>query len=139
MQNSAFNDVACKYFLLSTSAAKYFFKTLQRCRVSSMHHDRVEIMFHYCELSSNNAWCCRADANINSLRRRRLELILRNLPSNTIKKYICSESDLLSNKSLEVSCKVQLTLVISISLISNNRLSRSAILVPVLTWKSKNR
>ena len=34
---------------------------------------------------------------------------------------------------------IQSTLVISTSLISNNRLSRSEILVPVLTWKSKNR
>ena len=33
---------------------------------------------------------------------------------------------------------LQSTLVISTSLISNNRLSRSEILVPVLTWKSKN-
>ena len=32
----------------------------------------------------------------------------------------------------------QSTLTISTSLISNNRLSRSEILVPVLTWKSKN-
>ena len=34
---------------------------------------------------------------------------------------------------------LQSTLVISTSLISNNRLSRSEIMVPVLTWKSKNR
>ena len=34
---------------------------------------------------------------------------------------------------------IQLTLVISTSLISNNRLSRSENLVPVLTWKSNNR
>ena len=35
--------------------------------------------------------------------------------------------------------ELQSALVISTSLISNNRLSRSEILVPVLTWKSKNR
>ena len=35
--------------------------------------------------------------------------------------------------------KIQSTLVISTSLISNNRLSRSEILVPFLTWKSNNR
>ena len=35
--------------------------------------------------------------------------------------------------------QVQSTLVISTSLISNNRLSGSEILVPVLTWKSMNR
>ena len=34
---------------------------------------------------------------------------------------------------------IQSTLVISTSLISNNRLSRSENLVPVLTWKSNNR
>ena len=34
---------------------------------------------------------------------------------------------------------VQSTLVISTSLISNSRLYRSEILVPVLTWQSKNR
>ena len=34
---------------------------------------------------------------------------------------------------------IQSTLIISTSLISNNRLSWSEILVPVLTWKSKNR
>ena len=33
---------------------------------------------------------------------------------------------------------MQSTLVISTTLISNNRLSRSENLVPVLTWKSKN-
>ena len=35
--------------------------------------------------------------------------------------------------------KLQLTLVISTSLISNNRLSRTENLVPALTWKSNNR
>ena len=35
--------------------------------------------------------------------------------------------------------EIQSTPVISNSLISNNRLYRSEILVPVLTWKSKNR
>ena len=35
--------------------------------------------------------------------------------------------------------KLQSTLIISNLLISNNRLYRSEILVPVLTWKSKNR
>ena len=35
--------------------------------------------------------------------------------------------------------KIQWTLVIWNSLISNNRLSRSENLVPVLTWKSNNR
>ena len=35
--------------------------------------------------------------------------------------------------------EIQSTLVISASLISNNRLSRSVNLVPVLTWKSNNR
>ena len=34
---------------------------------------------------------------------------------------------------------IQLTLVISTSLISNNRLSRSENLIPALTWKSNNR
>ena len=34
---------------------------------------------------------------------------------------------------------LQLTLVILTSLISNNRLSRSENLVPVLTWKSNNK
>ena len=34
---------------------------------------------------------------------------------------------------------IQSTLVISTSLISNNRLYLSEILVPVLTWKSMNR
>ena len=37
------------------------------------------------------------------------------------------------------SVQIQSTLVISTSLISNNRLYRSEILVPVLTWKSKHR
>ena len=37
------------------------------------------------------------------------------------------------------STSLQSTLVISTSLISNNRLYRSEILVPVFTWKSKNR
>ena len=45
----------------------------------------IEIFFLCCELSSNNAWCCRADANINSLRLRRRELLLRNLPSDTMR------------------------------------------------------
>ena len=35
--------------------------------------------------------------------------------------------------------QVQLTLVISTSLISNNRLSRSENLVPAYTWKPNNR
>ena len=35
--------------------------------------------------------------------------------------------------------KIQSTLVISASLISNNPLSQSDILVPVLTWNSNNR
>ena len=38
-----------------------------------------------------------------------------------------------------VKINVQSTLFISTSLISNNRLSRSKILVPILTRKSKNR
>ena len=35
--------------------------------------------------------------------------------------------------------KIQLTLVISTSLISNDRLSRNRYLVPIITWKSSNR
>ena len=35
--------------------------------------------------------------------------------------------------------RIQSTLIISTSIISNNHLSRSEILVPVLTWKSKKR
>ena len=51
--------------------------------ISCLYYVRVEIFFLCCELSSYNAWCCREDANINSYRLRRRELILRNLPSTS--------------------------------------------------------
>ena len=37
-----------------------------------------------CVLSLINVMCCRAEANINSLRLRRRELMFRNLPSNAM-------------------------------------------------------
>ena len=43
------------------------------------------IILLYRELSLTNALCCRADANINSLRLRRRELLFRNLPSNIMR------------------------------------------------------
>ena len=65
---------ACKRARLMTSYVSIYFcwrqlqrKTLQRCRFTFMYHVRNEIIL-CCELSSNNAWCCRADANINSRR-----------------------------------------------------------------------
>ena len=45
----------------------------------------------------------------------------------------------LFSRSVLFRIHIQLTLVISTSLISSNRLSRSEILIPVLTWRSKNR
>ena len=49
-----------------------------------MYHVRIEIIFLCCELLSNSAWFCRADPDINSLSHHHRELILSNVPSNTM-------------------------------------------------------
>ena len=53
--------------------------------------------------------------------------------------YSTGSSHLPQSHSYLYSLYIQSTLFISTSLISNNHLSRSENLVPVLTWKSNNR
>ena len=53
-------------------------KTLQQLQLSFLYHVRIEIIFLYCELSSNKTWCWRADWWLRSnysRRRSRIELI----------------------------------------------------------------
>ena len=76
------DDEANKHLLLSTSAAK----ALQICRVSFIYHVRIEIFFLCCELS-------RIVGQMRiSIHLRRRKLMLRNLPSNTMRysTIICS-------------------------------------------------
>ena len=71
--------------MMMMSAAKEFFGKHCNDVVFLMYHVRIKIIFLCCELSSNNAMCCQADANIKSLWLYRSELIFRNLPSNTMR------------------------------------------------------
>ena len=65
MQKSAVDDVACKHLRLSSSGAKQSFG--KRCNNVTFPFCIIEITFLCRDLSLINAWCCRADANINSL------------------------------------------------------------------------
>ena len=84
-------------------------KTLQQCRISFLYHVRIEIIFLYRDLSLINAWCCRADANINSPRLRGRELILRKLPSNIIcqSRWMTVKKKKKKKKKMILNCKTQ--------------------------------
>ena len=60
-------------------------ENIETISIFFLYHVKIQIIFLYRDLSLINAWCCRTDANISSLWLLYHELMLHNLPDNTMR------------------------------------------------------